>query len=69
MDLDVIFVIGTILIYIIVVLVILSAFILTAGFIANYFNLTGIMWWAVAFVSFSVLMGLAGGISIKIRRD
>lgn len=69
MDLDVILGLCAILVYIIIVLGILAAFILVAGYIANYLGLTGIMWWAVSFVSFCVLMGLAGGISIKIRRD
>ena len=69
MDLEVIFVIAIILIYIIFVVGILAAFILVAGFIANYFALSGIMWWAVAIVSFLVLTGLVGGISIKIKGD
>ena len=68
MDLDVILGLGSILIYIVIVLAILSAFILVAGYIANYLGLTGIMWWAVSFVSFCVLMGLTGSMSIKIRR-
>lgn len=69
MDLDVVLGLGAILIYVMIVLGMLSAFILVAGYIANYLGLTGIMWWAVAFVSFCVLMGLAGGMSTKIRGD
>lgn len=69
MDLDVIFGISVIIIYMMLIVGIFSAFILVAGFIATYLGLTGIMWWAVALVSFSVLMGLGGGISIKIKGD
>lgn len=69
MDFEVVLGLGAILIYIMIIIGVLCAFILVAGFIANYLGLTGIMWWAVAFVSFFVLMGLAGGISITARRD
>lgn len=67
MDLDVILGLGVILVYIILIIGVLGEFILVSGFIANYLGLTGIMWWAVALVSFSVLIGLAGGISINVR--
>lgn len=69
MDLEVILALGAILIYVIPILVVLCAFIIAAGFIASYLNLTGILWWAVALVSFLVLSGLAGGISISIKGE
>ena len=67
MDLEVILALGAILIYVILILAVLCAFIIVAGFIATYLKLTGIMWWSVALVSFLVLSGLAGRISISIK--
>ena len=69
MDLEVILALGAILIYVILIFTVLCAFIIAAGFIATYLNLTGVMWWAVALVSFLVLSGLAGGISISIKGE
>lgn len=66
-DLDVILGLSMILIYILLLIGILYAFMLVSTFIASYLNLSGIMWWAVALVSFLVLTGLAGGISITVK--
>ncbi|MBE6496655.1 MAG: hypothetical protein E7Z78_09490 [Methanobrevibacter thaueri] len=69
MDLDIILGLGGIAAYLIIIIGIFAAFILVAGHIATRLGFTGIMWWAVSFVSFSVLMGLAGGISTTVKKN
>ena len=69
MDLDLILGLGSIVAYLIIIIGVFVAFILVVCHIATRFGFTGIMWWAVSFVSFLVLMGLAGGISVTVRRN
>ena len=67
MEFEDLLVIGTFLFVIIVILVVLGAFILVSGFIASALGLSGIMWWAVAIVSFMILTTLAGGLTIRAK--
>ena len=48
-----------------VAVVIVGAFVLVAIWIPTFLGLNGIMWWAVAIVTFSLLTGLA----MYLRRD
>lgn len=63
MDLEVYGMIGLILFIILILVCEVVAVILVAGFIATYLGLSGIMWWAVAFVVFLLINGLIGLVS------
>ena len=51
-----------------ILIVVIGAFLMVAIWIPTVLGLKGLMWWAVAIVSFSVLMGLGGGLTAS-RRD
>jgi hypothetical protein len=67
MDSEVILYVFLVIILAIVCVAIVGAFVLVATYIPTVLGLSGIMWWAVAIVSFSVLMGLAGGLTASSR--
>lgn len=63
MDLEVYGMVGLILFIVLILVCEVVAVILVAGFIATYLGLSGIMWWAVAFVVFLLINGLIGLVS------
>lgn len=51
---------GLLILAIVLIVVELLAVIVIAGHVASYFGFTGLMWWAVAIVSFIVINGIIG---------
>ena len=63
MDLEFLGVIGFIALIITVIVVVLVAIALTAGAIATWLGLSGVLWWAVSIVLFLLISGILTMIS------